>query len=312
MLRLLVHARVPQAMVLFARTLLAALPLPQDVDFLETFAGEREVTKAWLRAGKRAVACEIKDHPERCNFVGPQGWATVVYLALRTRPAGGFLAAPVCSTWVWMNRATARRSVLFPLGDQRRQQNRDANKMISNLTLLLYLLTARGVMWVVEQPSSSLMEAHPRWQTLCERMPIYKIGIWMSDFGGSTPKRTVLYSQVPWIPELCQYRLKDTRGVVSGRPDMVTSHTTAAGRKHITGIKSQLKNSQTYPRGFGEALHKLHQAHEGELRRHAHAHKRAAAAITPEDVENYCARPLSKHGRWDDSSVWESMRFLPS
>ena len=43
------------------------------------------------------------------------------------------------------------------------------NAMISRVVLLLYLLDDKNIFWVVEQPQSSLMEKHPRWQE-CHRL----------------------------------------------------------------------------------------------------------------------------------------------
>ena len=54
--------------------------------------------------------------------------------------------------------------------------------MVSNLVLLLYLLHARGVWWVVEQPARSLLEEHPRWVEMAARFVVYRTHVWMSDY----------------------------------------------------------------------------------------------------------------------------------
>eukprot|EP00969_Alexandrium_andersonii_P006238 271163-Alexandrium_andersonii.AAC.1 len=50
---------------------------------VETFAGQREVAKAYRRCKLPAAAFEA---------------------------GGGFLAAPVCSSWVWLSRSTSKRT----------------------------------------------------------------------------------------------------------------------------------------------------------------------------------------------------------
>ena len=37
----------------------------------------------------------------------------------------------------------------------------DANKMVARLCLQLYIASARGVVWILEQPASSLLYCHP-------------------------------------------------------------------------------------------------------------------------------------------------------
>ena len=77
---------------------------------VEYFAGAREVTKAHHRRGRRVAAFEMKDHPKLCDFTGALGFCYATLLALRLATGGIALAAPVCSTWVWINRSTSGRS----------------------------------------------------------------------------------------------------------------------------------------------------------------------------------------------------------
>lgn len=41
--------------------------------------------------------------------------------------------APVCSSWVWINMATSKRSRRFPLGDQGHGPTAAGNLMVSRL-----------------------------------------------------------------------------------------------------------------------------------------------------------------------------------
>ena len=72
---------------------------PENLHFFETFAGKREVTKAYRKAKKSALPFEIEDDAKLYDFIGACGFANVIYTVLRLECGGGFLSAPVCSTW---------------------------------------------------------------------------------------------------------------------------------------------------------------------------------------------------------------------
>ncbi|CAE6945969.1 unnamed protein product [Symbiodinium microadriaticum] len=50
------------------------------------------------------------------------------------------MAAPVCSSWVWINRATNKRSLVCPLGDTSNINVSQANKMVSRTMMCLVLV----------------------------------------------------------------------------------------------------------------------------------------------------------------------------
>eukprot|EP00969_Alexandrium_andersonii_P173558 7672810-Alexandrium_andersonii.AAC.1 len=56
-----------------------------------------------------------------------------------------------------MCRNTTGRREWKPLGDQRRAAARSANIMVSRVVMLVMFLMARGVMVLLEQPTSSVM-----------------------------------------------------------------------------------------------------------------------------------------------------------
>ena len=84
-------------------------------------------------------------------MIGGCGFAAAVLLVLSLQRGGGFFAAPVCSSWVWLNRGTSRRAVWSPLGDSRVESVRAGNMMVVNVVLLCYLVTAMGLFWAIEQ-----------------------------------------------------------------------------------------------------------------------------------------------------------------
>ena len=91
--------------------------------------------------------------------------------------------------------------------------------MAARMVLLLYLWTARCIFWLLEQPSGSLFERHPRMQIFLKSHKVYKVRVDLGDFGAATQKPVWLYSFYSFIAKLPDYakmkgqwrNLQDTR-----------------------------------------------------------------------------------------------------
>ena len=125
------------------------------------------------------------------------------------------MLAPVCSSWIWLNRASSGRSRLCPLGYHWIPRVRQANVMVSRAALMCILLTSRGILRLLEQPKNSAMECHPRFQWLVKRLGVYRVSINMGDYGGETLKPSWIYSAHECINQLPTYMtqkfMKNTR-----------------------------------------------------------------------------------------------------
>jgi len=71
----------------------------------------------------------------------------------------------VCSSWVWMSRSTTGRNGLNVLGNVT-ESTMNGNRMVSRVVLLFMLASARGAACFLEQPVTSLMYLHERFQEL--------------------------------------------------------------------------------------------------------------------------------------------------
>ena len=92
--------------------------------------------------------------------------------------------APVCSSWVFMSRGSTERSPACPLGVGLAAAR--GNTMMSRAVLLARLAHARRVSWYVEQPQTSLMPRHPRWQELFNHdQSGQRVGRWLNHDGRS-------------------------------------------------------------------------------------------------------------------------------
>ena len=67
--------------------------------------------------------------------------------------------------------------------------------MTARCLILCMLAAAKGCWWVLEQPSSSIMELHPTFQKVLALLNVQRMSINMSDFGGDSQKATLLYSR---------------------------------------------------------------------------------------------------------------------
>eukprot|EP00969_Alexandrium_andersonii_P067449 2975612-Alexandrium_andersonii.AAC.1 len=103
--------------------------------------------------------------------------------------------------------------------------------------------------FIVEQPSSSVFEMHVRWAWLSALLgsKLHRIHVWMNSYGGSSPKPTLLYSNMPDILNMCQTRNGKARATVN----TVRRYTDVNGKARVVGTP-QLKGTQAYPVQFGK------------------------------------------------------------
>jgi type IV secretory pathway TrbD component len=237
-----------------------------DFDFdpikaLEMFAGNHAVTTADLAAGFLAVAFEILLDPEGFDFMGDIGFCNAILLSLSLEPGGKGLAAPVCSSYSWMSRHTTGRRKHRPLGHRRFVKVVRANTMVARVILQIWVWQALGIWWVVEQPGRSVMEYHPRFQELFRRFTIYKKHICMGNYGADTRKATILYSN----SEEALNNLDAYAKPLKKQKKKLVRVRQVKGKKKVTGLAGELKESQAYPQGFGDAMTAVYLAHEDEF-----------------------------------------------
>lgn len=67
-----------------------------------------------------------------------------------------------------------------------------AQVMVSRVTLLLYVLHSKQVMWLYEQPGSSILWSHPRMEQFIRHLDAYRSHTYMGAFGGCSPKPTAV------------------------------------------------------------------------------------------------------------------------
>jgi hypothetical protein len=134
----------------------------RELDMLEVCSGEGALNQAFRRLGFAAEGYDIVDDRVKCDLGGTHGFLHAVRQVLRLRRNGLLWGGVPCSTWVWCNRGTSKRSASQPLGAEAAPSVAAANTLVSRFALLVLLAVSRGSMWLVEQPGSSLMPLHPQ------------------------------------------------------------------------------------------------------------------------------------------------------
>eukprot|EP00435_Cladocopium_sp_Y103_P011382 s2437_g3.t1 len=161
------------------------------------------------------------------------------------------------------------------MGDTSCRSTRLGNLLTARTLILLWVLAAKGCWWVLEQPSSSLMEYHVLFQRFLALIRVRRLSICMADYGSPTLKPTYLYSSHHAIDMLPDYQT--TRRLVD--MEMVRRYTNHAGESRICGGRD-LKASQAYPKGFGVALAKCRTAVQKNHLKMAKRFLKAARAST--------------------------------
>eukprot|EP00435_Cladocopium_sp_Y103_P068283 s1968_g31.t1 len=88
-----------------------------EISHLELFAGECAVTRGEFQEGRTdSIALDITHDPATMDLTTPTGFLTACYHATCLRVGSGLLAAPVCSSFVYMSSGTSQRSHAQPLG----------------------------------------------------------------------------------------------------------------------------------------------------------------------------------------------------
>ena len=233
-----------------------------DLLHVDWFAGIAGIHRACERRGIPSVALDVKYDRRWHNFTGKEGVITSFSVMRRLRKRGGNHWGTVCSSWIFLNKATSRRYPACPLGVHPRPDYVvDANKMVSLMAIFWLWSIARGCITILEQPSTSLMRFHPRVKqikrVLGDRWRLAHTH--MGAFGGPTEKATILHGDAPYLSKLQRSPTPDDYArFASEDHEMVTRSQSGA----FSGGKD-LKDSQAYPAEYAENVIDLFAEHLG-------------------------------------------------
>eukprot|EP00435_Cladocopium_sp_Y103_P026133 s332_g6.t1 len=211
---------------------------------------------------------DVEAHQRSNDILSTKGFLKLIQLVLKTRADGLIHCGPPCSTWVWVNRATSKRSRDSPAGDASVPSVASSNLITCRLVLVLMLAACRYLYTLVEQPRSSLMPWFQLFVKLSQLLANLFGLAWrqtsmsMGSWGGYSPKPSLLFGTAPWSGGLYRKLTKAQREKLRKRLQkkglsLVKVYRDQRGRKRVQGTKA-LKSSQVYPRGYGKEVARLH------------------------------------------------------
>ena len=120
---------------------------------------------------------------------------------------------------------------------------------------MILLLEAAGVCWALEQPASTLLHLHPRFQAMLRdgRVRAFQHFFYMGAYGSPTPKPSYIFTSESWLVKL---GLKGVNATTCTGERLAKTYIDDAGQKRCTGT-AHLRASQSYPLGFGQAFAEL-------------------------------------------------------
>ena len=165
--------------------------------------------------------------------------------------------------------------------------------MVSRVCLILYLLMAKNIFYIYEQPGSSLLWAHPRMDEFLRVCDAFRGWTWMGAFGHGSPKGTTLWSSRASVKKLCR-ALPDR----VWENDMTRKTVLSSGAISVSGGKD-LKASQAYTPEYGFSTLSVWLAEKEKEEPDL-----SSVRISP--IWAY----LPKKDRWDDANITEVMQYL--
>jgi len=164
-----------------------------------------------------------------------------------------------------MSRGTTKRSEINPIGADT-FNTALGNVMLERVMLLMRLAHVLGHMTTLEQPVSSIMYLHKRFQQLICDLNIWVVSTALGFFGGETLKPVHLYSNSWRIHEINDKALVDKK-VIQECAKTLVNRTYDGEREKVRGLPDELKSSQSYPVLFGTKMAELYAEHRAEIQK---------------------------------------------
>ena len=176
-------------------------------DFIDLFAGVARITTWALKGGLCGAAIDVV-YGDHMDITSTVGFALSILAVLRLVPRGLLFMAAPCSSWVWVNRKTSKRSKEHIMGDDGCDFVRAGNLCNERVSILCDLARMCGAYWVIEQPISSLFFQTPHMLSTIANRAAERTSFPMSSFGHAAEKMTQLVGTTDWLPQMSRKRAK--------------------------------------------------------------------------------------------------------
>ena len=183
------------------------------VDMVEWMCGVGRVEEAFSSASYHAIGFDRDTRDPLQDILLPHGLLLALSIARQCKFKSFHDWGTLCSSWVWVARSVSGRTYINPSGDSDHWFASEGNIMVARMILICLFLLARLAVVHVEQPGTTMMNLHPRWQffdraaqavnraaflALCGGPEQRDEGVvcvptWMGSFGANHAKRTLLW-----------------------------------------------------------------------------------------------------------------------
>ena len=230
-------------------------------DAAELFSGVGRVASAFNFNGHVGAQFDYERHPVYENILRPEGLLTCLRIIRDIKAQGLCHYATVCSSWIYLSRASTGRSSAFPEGDSRIRVTRSANCMAARVALLMILTYIFGVKVLHEQPLSSLMSASKYFEWLRNVLRSilggdwFECVTWMGAYGHELQKPTQLLSTDSMVYAMKRSLTPEQRARCDASEGC--HHLPCLDgsmRRRVIGAPKGLKASQEYPVAYGETV----------------------------------------------------------
>ena len=223
----------------------------------EVCSGRGEVSTAIGQIVGPVATFEVQTSPAE-DLLKVSGVLLMLLRLLRVKKGGLLWIGPPCSSWITISRSWHRRATWRPAGPSRgsvklRSYLDNHNTIAEVVALTIRTAAVLGVMFVVEQPMSSMLWSYPAMFSALSFTKASTKFMRMSSFCGSSPKPLVLKTTAPFMDEFEKiHSLRKRRDThTMQRLATVDTHN---GRKRFTGKQKTLKKSSGYTRCMGLAV----------------------------------------------------------
>ena len=228
----------------------------------EVFCGWGIVFACCLRAGLASFYYDLDIGGRYHNILTGSGLLFLIQNLLTIVSGGCVWFGIPCSTWVWIARGHTHRTTANINGNTQRQDVCQANRMVDIIAELLELLVLRGVFYIIEQPSTSLVWCHKKLRNHFRSKPkvhnalLKKHHVWLGYFGHHVFKSTTLVGIFPPLKTIYSKKRKSLKGAKEAWTRQVAKSGPKKGQLRVSGGKD-LKDTGRYPRKFGREIAKL-------------------------------------------------------
>ena len=174
---------------------------------LDVFSGVGHIKRTFVQRGLPSIAYDRAHDATNEDILTSEGFCTLLQYCRQCIPGQSITHwGLLCSTWIYMSRNSTGRRLYNVEGKKSRGSTparvRQSNIMASRVALALMYLVASNIIWILENPSSSLVFYYKRMVGLDACVRLWKCRTWLGAFGGPTRKNVCLWSNNPMVYNL--------------------------------------------------------------------------------------------------------------